>query len=116
MEYEPTITVFHHGPDDYSVWLADLPAETTHEATPIVSNVKEPLAVMEQVPLVTEAGNTLYLLSKSDSGFTLSKLNVSAEFLIEHAGYGCSLRGTAAQVQDEILDACQALSFGPQML
>ena len=62
---------------------------------------------MEQVPLVTEAGNALYLLSKSDSGFTLSKL---------HAGYGCSLRGTAAQVQDEILDACQALSFGPQML
>lgn len=116
MEYEPTITVFHHGPDDYSVWLADLPAETTHEVTPIVSNVKEPLAVMEQVPLVTEAGNTLYLLSKSDGGFTLLKLDVSAEFLIEHAGYGCSLRGSAAQVQDEILDACHGFGFGPQML
>lgn len=116
MKYEPTITVFHHGPDDYSVWLADLPAETTHKATPIISNANEPLAVMEQVPLVTEAGNTLYLLSKSDSGFTLFKLDVSAEFLIAHAGYGCSLRGTAAQVQDEILDACQTLSFGPQML
>lgn len=116
MEYEPTITVFHHGPNDYSVWLADLPAETTHEAAPIVSNVKEPLAVMEQVPLVTEAGNTLYLLSKSDGGFTFFKLDVSAEFLIAHAGYGCSLRGTATQVQNEILDACQVLSFGPQMV
>lgn len=116
MEYEPTITVFHHGPDDYSAWLADLPAETTHKATPIVSNVKEPIAVMEQIPLVTEAGNTLYLLSKSDSGFTLFKLDVSAEFLIAHAGYGCSLRGAATQVQDEILDTCQGFSFGPQML
>ena len=116
MEYEPTITVFHHGPDDYSVWLADLPAETTHEASPIVSNVKESLAVMEQVPLVTKAGNTLYLLSKSDGGFTLLNLNVSAEFLIEHAGCGCSLRGSAAQIQDEILDTCQALRYGPQML
>lgn len=116
MKYEPTITVFHHGPDDYSVWLADLPAETTHKATPIISNANEPLAVMEQVPLVTEAGNTFYLLSKSDGGFTLFKLGVSAEFLIEHAGYGCSLRGTAAQIQDEILDTCQTLSFGPQML
>lgn len=65
---------------------------------------------------MTEAGNTLYLLAKSDGGFTLFKLDVSAEFLIEHAGYGCSLRGTAAQVQDEILDACQTLSFGPQMV
>ena len=115
MEYQTVIVLYHHGQDDYAVWITDLPAEMVREAE-TVGCARESLAdIIKQLPLVDVAENTIYLLSQQEEGFNLLKKETDPEFLEHYSGYGCSLRGTEEQVIDEILDVCQSHGFALSM-
>lgn len=107
MEYQTVIVLYHHGEDDYAVWITDLPTEMVRESETICCAGDSLADIIKQVPLVDEAENTLYLL--------LLKKETDPEFLEHYSRYGCSLRGTEEQVIDEILDGCQSHGFDLSM-
>lgn len=111
MEYQTVIVLYHYGTDDYAAWITDLPAEMVWEAEAVCYSQDSLADIIKQLPLVDEAENTLYLLSRQEEGFILLKKETDPEFLEHYSGYGCSLRGTEEQVIDEILDAFQPPGF-----
>ena len=115
MEYQTVIVLYHHGQDDYAVWITDLPTEMVRESETICCAGDSLADIIKQVPLVDEAENTLYLLSHQEEEFSLLKKETAPEFLEHYSRYGCSLRGTEEQVIDEILDGCQSHGFDLSM-
>ena len=50
MEYQTVIVLYHHGQDDYAVWITDLPTEMVRESETICCAGDSLADIIKQVP------------------------------------------------------------------
>lgn len=105
----PTMVLFCHGTDDYSLWSVELPAEIIQDVKQGQLTAEGALdAVMDRVPDMRVCGeNRLSLLFHQEGGFHLYVKEVNGALLETYRGDGWSVRGSRSSVMTEIQELVQ---------
>lgn len=105
----PTMVLFYHGTDDYSLWVVELPAaiiqDVQHGQVTAVGALN---AVMDRVPDLRVCGETrLSFLLQHEGGYRLYVQEVDDALLETYRGDGWSVCGSKSSVMAEILELTQ---------
>lgn len=101
---QDVVSIFRYGDDDYSLWDVALPKSVIEqvkaESLIIRNDLKELLLDMPEESMLI--GDWLYLLESSDNQHSLFYAKVGSDFIEDFNYLGCSVRGTLADIIDEM--------------
>lgn len=105
----PTMVLFCHGADDYSLWVVDLPAAVICDVQQGHLTAEGALdAMIDQVPDLHVCGETrLFFLFRKEGGFHLYVKDMDGALLETYRGDGWAVRGSKSSVMAEILELVQ---------